>query len=262
MTIFLLMSCSQNLLSELDSKTTDDALLFDAQTAVNAQRYQDAITIVTAQVSSAGQQRVEAREILANAYAGKCGLNFIDYTDSLANATNGSAFVLAATPFVGRVVDPASCLTSLQTLDLIGPTASRNVNQNALASVVGMVLMGSATRLYTDNAPTNGDGAQDSANISCGLSNTQIDQVILGYAYMAQNFSALTAAQIGSSSQNTITASIAICNSIAGSSCTNTDPAQISTLMRDTMKDLMNTSQYGVGTFDASNPVNIPAACP
>ena len=254
--------CSNNLLNELGNKNSDEALLFDAQTYVNAQQYQSAIDVITQRVSASARQSVEAREILASAYAGKCGLNFIDYTAGLAAATSGSAFTLVSAPFVGAAVDPASCLLSLQTLDLIGSNAARSDHQNAFAAVVGMVLMGSATRYYTDDTPVNGDGAQDAIDVSCTLTDAQIDNVILGYAYMAQNFTALSASQIGDSSSSTISDSITICNSIAGSTCTNTDPALITTPMRDTMKDLLNTVEYGIGTADGSTALLIPAACP
>ncbi len=259
---FLFSGCSQNLLSELGGKNSDDALIFDAQAAVNAQNYQDAIDIITLRLTASGQQRVSAREILSSAYAGKCGLNFLDYVTGLSEATSGSAFNLAAAPFVGVPVDPASCLLSLQTLDLIGTNASRTVDQNSFAAIVGMSLMGSATRGSTDANPTDGDGAEDAAGISCTLTDAQVDQIILGYAYMATNFSSLSTAQIGSSSQTAISDSITICSGLAGGSCTNTDPALITVQMRDAMKDLLNTSQYGVGVYDGSNPLLIPAACP
>ena len=262
--IFILMSapgCTKNIFNELGAKNSDKALLYDAEVAVNEQAYDYAISIITQRVSASGQQTAQAREILASAYAGKCGLNFVDYISSLSSAMSGSSFVLVKTPFVGKIVAPDACLTSLQTLDLIGTKAQRTQDQNAFAAVVGMVLMGSATRLYSDDAPANGDGNQDAVNISCTLTNAQIDNVILGYAYMAQNFDALTS-QLGSSTSTTISDSITTCNSIAGAACSNTDPAQITALLRDTMKDLMNTTQYGVGTADGSTPVLIAAACP
>ncbi len=263
LTLILIFSgCSNNILSELADKDTDDALLFDARESLNAQDYDNAIAIITTQMSAGGSQKVEAREVLASAYAGKCGLNFIDYTDRLAQAVSGSAFELVSSPFIGVEVQPSLCLQSLQTLDLIGTTATRTTRQNSFAAIVGMVLMGSATRLYTDDNPVNGDGVQDAVNVSCGLTNPQIDNVILGYAYMAQNFSALSSSTIGGSSSTTISDSINVCSSVAGSACTNTDPAQISSQMRDTMKDLLNTVEYGVGTADGSNPLLIPAACP
>lgn len=260
--LFLISGCSNNVLNELSNKTSDAALLFDAQTYVNNQQYQSAIDVITTRLSASGKISVGAREILASAYAGKCGLNFVDYTTKLAAAVSGSAFILVATPFVGVVVDPASCLQSLQTLDLIGTTANRTARQNSFAAIVGMVLMGSATRIYTDDIPVKGDGVQDAVNISCTLTDAQMDKVVLGYAYMAQNFTALSSAQIGSSSSATFSNSIAVCTNIAGAACTNTDPALITPQIRNTMRDLMNTIQYGVGTFDASNPALIPAACP
>lgn len=262
--IFLILAvgCSKNILNELADKNTDDALLFDARTYVNAQNYQAAIDIIMLQMSAGARAKTDAREVLASAYAGKCGLNFIDYTDRLAKASSGSAFVLVSSPFVGVAVNPPSCLQSLQTLDLIGTTATRNNRQNSFAAVVGMVLMGSAARFYTDNNPVNGDGIADAPNISCAITDPQIDNVILGYAYMSQNFAALSAATIGGSSSTTISGSIAVCSQFAGAACTNTDPAQISPAMRDTMRDLMNTSDYGFGTYHPANPALIPAACP
>lgn len=257
----LFQGCTQNILSEIGNKNSDEALLFDAQAAVNAQQYDSAISIVTQRVSASGQQSTRAREILASGYAGKCGLNFIDYVTGLADAVSGSTFVLVSAPFVGAAVSPDSCLSSLQTLDLIGTNVQRTSNQNAFAAIVGMVLMGSATRYYTDDAPVNGDGAQDVVDASCALTDAQIDNVILGYGYMTENFSAISD-QIGASSSTTISDSITTCTAIAGASCSNTDPAQITPLMRDAMRDLMNTSQYGVGTADGSNPLLIPAACP
>ncbi len=259
-TVFFLFSCTGNLLRDMADQDTDDALIFDAQTAVNAQDYDTAIDILTNKLSSSGQVKEQARELLASAYAGKCGLNFIDFTDGLANSTSGSAFTLSAQPFVGVAVSSTFCLSSLQTLDLIGPTEQRTVDQNAFASVVGMVLMGSATRLYTDNNPTNGDGVQDAVDISCSLTDAQVDEIVLGYGYMSKNFSALSS-QIGSAS-STFSGSISTCQSVAGSSCEITNPASIDNTIRDTMKDLLNTTQYGVGVEDGSNPVNIPTACP
>ncbi|MEQ1723101.1 MAG: hypothetical protein ABL930_07980 [Pseudobdellovibrio sp.] len=260
--IFFIMSCAQNnLFSEMASKNSDDALLFDAQVAVNQQRYDDAIAIVLS-MSALAQTNVATREVLASGYAGKCGLNFLDYTGRLAAANTGSAFHLMSDPFVGVAVSPADCLTSLQTIDLIGTKAQRTLNQNAFAAVVGMVLLGSATRFYTDDNPVGGDGVQDAVGISCGLTNAQIDNVVLGYAYMATNFDALSTSQIGASSSTAISDSINVCSTVAGAACTNTDPALITNPIRDTMKDLLNTADYGVGLADGSNPLLIPVSCP
>lgn len=259
----LQLSCSNNIFSEAASKNSEDALLIDAQTAVNAQQYQTAIDIVTLQLSQQTQAKASTKEILASAYAGKCGLNFINFVNALSTATSGSAFVLVSVPFIGQVVDPPSCLLSLNVIESIGTTAQRTSTENAFASVVGMSLMGAAVRLYTDNSPIDGNGTQDSNNISCTLTNTQIDYVVLGFGFMSKNFSYLGSAQLGSSSQTTLDTIITTCTSIAGNNCTITDPAAITQSTRDTIMDLMNTVEYGVGTYaTGGNPLLIPGSCP
>ena len=111
--ILAAFGCSKNLLTDLGSRSSDDALLEDAQKAVNAQQYQSAIDIITTKVSAGGQTKVLAKEILASGYAGACGLNFIDFVTSLSSSTGLSAFKLVSAPFVGRPVNAPFCLQSL-----------------------------------------------------------------------------------------------------------------------------------------------------
>ena len=147
-------------------------------------------------------------------------------------------------------------------LENIAPSANRTTNQNAFASVVGMSLMGSEIRSDTDINGSNGDGIQDAPNISCGLSNAKVDLIILGFGFMAQNFSALSSAQIGSSSQTSLNDIITKCGSISGATCVVTNQANITNPLRDTIRDLLNTSTYGIGTFTPANDLAIPTACP
>lgn len=263
--IFVLttLGCSQNFFNDVSSKSGDDALLFDAKTAVNNQDYQTAIDIIKTKMSLSGQTRADAKEVLASGYAGKCGLNFVTFVNGLSTAVSGSAFILLSTPFVGVVVDPASCLTALNTLESIGTTSARTNDENAFAAIIGMSLMGSAVRLYTDIIPTNGDSTQDAPNISCGLTDPQVDYVVLGFGFMSQNFNYLSTSQLGSSSQTTLNGVINICTNVAGSACTITNPASITPQIRDTIRDLLNTTDYGVGTVVTNgNPIAIAGACP
>ncbi len=258
--LFLISSCS-NVFKDIASRDADESLLIEAQADINSLNYQAAIDILTLKVSAGSKAKTQFRETLAIAYAGKCGLNFASFVNSLSTATTGSAFSLVEKPFIGQLVDPASCLLSANTMELIGPTAGRTLNENAFVSVVGMSLMGSQTRFSVDMVPVNGDGTTDQ-NI-CALSDPTIDNIILGFGFMSKNFSALSAAQVGSSSQTSINSSITQCNAIAGSSCQITNPADITAPVRNTMRDLLNTVEYGVGTVvTGGNPVLINGACP
>lgn len=260
LTIIFFTNCG-NVFKDMASTDKDENLLIVAKTYINELNYQSAINVLTLEVSASAQVRTEFREALASAYAGKCGLNFATFVNGLSTATSGSAFRLVMTPFVGLIVDPPSCLLSLNTIELIGSSATRTINQNAFAAVVGMSLMGSQTRLSADVLPINGDGTVDQ-NL-CAITNTDIDNIILGFGFMSKNFSALSTAQLGSSSQTSINNSITQCTAVAGSTCAIINPAEITNPIRDTMRDLLNTTEYGLGSVvTGGNPVLIAGACP
>jgi hypothetical protein len=260
--LILLTSCSGNLFQELSSKTGDDDYILEAQEYLNNEDYDSAITVLTTKLSIAGQQTVKAREVLASSYAGKCGLNFIEYTDSLAASTTGSAFSVLMAPFVGKAVAPQYCRNALDTMQLIGTTSTRTLNQNAFTSIVGMVLIGTALRGYADIAPALGDGTAD-VNICSVVTDDEINDVVLGFGFMSENFGAVSSTLIGGSSSSSLDAVINTCTSVAGASCQITDSANITPAIRDTVRDLVNTSEYGIGAFSTGgNDLLIPVACP
>lgn len=243
------------------SSDPDDIFLIEAKAAINALDYPTAIQILTLQVSAGSQLKPEFKETLAIAYAGKCGLNFASFVTGLASSTTGSAFRLMMTPFVGTVVDPPACLLALNKMQSIGPTAARTANQNAFVSVVGMSLMGSQTRASADKSPANGDGVVDAA--ICSIPDAEVNNIVLGFGFMSVNFSYLSTQQLGSSSQTSINNTITQCTNIAGANCSIIDPALITPSIRDTMRDLLNTQEYGLGSVvTGGNPVLVSGACP
>ena len=255
-------SCSRNVLTDASSKTTDADYLLFAQQALNSEKYDEAIQIITQKMSLDAQNQVQAREVLASSYAGKCGLNFIEYTQALSQQTTGSAFKIMMMPFVGKTVSPQNCRTSLDTMELIGPTAGRTQNQNAFVAIVGMVLIGSASRGYADISPALGDGTAD-VNICSGVTDAQMDDIIIGFGFMSKNFSALSSSLIGGTSQTTLNQVINTCSTVAGETCQITDPTKITVSVRNTVRDLMNTQEYGIGTYSTGgNDLLLPGACP
>ena len=257
-----LISCSGNILHDVASKSNDADLLYQAQQLVNAESFDAAITLITTKMSTSGQAVVAAREALASAYGGKCGLIFLNYVTALSAATTGSAMMILKTPFVGVAVTPSACRSALATMDLIGPNSRRTLNQNFFTAILGMVLMGSATRGYIDATPAVGDGIND-VNICTGVTDPQMNDIIIGFGYMTQNISAVSSASIGSSSMAALTGISTACQAVGGASCVITDPAQITTPIRDFFRDLTNTLQYGVGSYSTGgNDLLIPGSCP
>ncbi len=260
--LFFLASCSPNVFDQLSTGTGDSYYLFQAQENLDAQNYDAAITIITTKLSTSAQASVQAREVLASSYGGKCGLNFIEYVQKLASQSSGSSFQILMSPFIGVAVQPQFCRTALNTLEQIGTSANRTINQNALASILGMVLIGTALRSYADIVPALGDGTAD-VNICSGLTNAQVDDVIIGFGFMLNNFAAVSTSVIGGGSSTALTGVMNLCQTIAGASCQITDSAAITPSLRDTFRDLIKTSDYGIGTYSTGgNVLLIPAACP
>lgn len=257
----ILTACS-NPLASLSSQTSDEYLMEEATKANNGRDYDRALEILTQRLSTSARASMKAKELLASAYAGKCGFNFVEYVENLADAVGGTAFRLAMDPFVGVELEPEYCLSALQTMDSIGTPAERTANQNTFTAITGMVLMGASLRAYSDVAPTAlGDGTVD-VNLCSGVTNDQMDDVIVGYGYFTQNFAYLSAQLVGSSSFGSLQDAINVCSDI-GISCSVTNKTDITNVVRDTFRDLINTVEFGVGSYACNDDVLlIPASCP
>ncbi len=261
--MFWNFSCQQsNLLDGLSSKTTDEYLIIEAREANDAQNYDLAINILINQISNSAKATIPVKELLANAYAGKCGLNFIQYTTNLAVSTSGSAFRKVMTPFVGSVIAPSFCGLALQTMESIGAETQRTTNQNAFTAVTGLVYTGASLRFNADLFPANGDGTAD-VNLCTGLTDAQLDETIIGFGFFATNFSYVSSSLLGSSSLNSLNQVIQICVVAAGSSCYAKKSSDISPAMRSLIRDLVNTQEYGIGSYvTGGNDLLIPGSCP
>ncbi len=261
--IFISLSCSQNLFQNTSSLSPDEENYAKAMNALNMQSYDQVIAIVNNQMTPAGQFTPKVRELLASAYAGKCGLNFLDYTNKLTQQSSGSAMSNLLKPFIQVPVNPASCRLALQTMELIGPTASRTNNQNIFTSITGMVLIGTALRGYADLSPPLGDGIAD-INLCTGFTDAQINDIIIGFGFFNKNFSAVTSTMIGSYSSFALGDVVKLCNNAVGpAACSVTDPASITPPMRDSFRDLVNTQEYGIGAYvTGGDPSRVPASCP
>lgn len=260
-------SCGPNALSGLGSESSDEYYLEEALKANNAQSYDQAINILLNKLSSGGKSTIKAKELLAGAYAGKCGFNFINYTTAL-SAVSGTttAFGTAMKPFVGVQTTPSYCLSALQTMDTLGTPGQRTANQNAFTSITGLVMMGASLRTYADASPVNGDGVMDGANFICSaanVSNDKMDDIIVGFGYFSTNFAYVSASLLGSSSFSSLNDIVTMCNSVSGVTCSVTNKANVSSATRDTIRDFINTTEYGIGSYVSGGTVSgVVNACP
>lgn len=269
LTIFSLFlnSCGPNALSGLGSQTSDEFYMEEATKANNSQNFDYAIEVLTTKLSASSQASVAAKELLASAYAGKCGFNFVGYVNSLSSASSTAVFQTMMTPFVQVVTDPAYCLLSLQTIDTLGAPGVRTANQNTFSAITGLVLMGASLRAYADKDGTdnNGDGAMDANNMVCNaglVTDDQMNDIIVGYGYFVTNLAYVSASMLGSSSFDSLNDTVDACNSIPGADCTVTDKDNVSAQTRSIIRNLLNTTNYGIGDEEGDDAFEIAAACP
>lgn len=260
---FNLFSCQDNVLITSSTVEKNDEYYYNqAMDQLNDLQFDQTISTITLQLSPSYQVLPKTRELLSSAYAGKCGLNFIDYTYDLSQQTTGGIFQILMNPFVQKTIAPVECVQSLAIMNQIGTSAQRTVNQNLFTAVVGMVLSGSSLRSNADFAPALGDGSKD-IDVCVGLSDAQIDEVILGFGHMVDNFTYLESSLIGGYSLNGISEVVDMCTLLSGGSCAITQSSQITPVMRAFMRDLLNTSDYGIGAVSTGgDPLLVQSACP
>ncbi|WP_409478006.1 hypothetical protein [Pseudobdellovibrio sp. HCB154] len=266
LTIFALFinSCGPNVLSGLGSQTSDEYYLEEATKANNSQNYDYALDVLLNKLSAGAQARASTKELLASAYAGKCGFNFVEYVTALAEST-GSPFNVVMQPFVQVAAAPEYCLLALQTIDTIGTPSQRTTNQNTFSAITGLVLMGISLRAYADKDGTdnNGDGLMDVDNMVCQagqVSDDQMNDIIVGYGYFVTNF-AYIGAMLGNATSG-LDDSISMCTSIPTADCDVTDKNSVNSDTRDIMRRLLNTTNYGIGDEQGDDAMEIAAACP
>lgn len=259
--VLFLYSCDKNILSSSSSLDSDDDKYSLAMKYQNSQDYDNTIATIKS-MSPNAQTATKVQELLATGYAGKCGLNFVDYINKISAISSGTALKIMMSPFVQIKVDPVSCKLALATMEQIGPTESRLLNENIFTSITGMVLLGTSLRSYADQSPTLGDGTAD-RNICSAITDSEIDDMIIGFGFFSKNFSYVSNSIVGSYSKNVMTDIMTTCQNVAGSSCEITDPTLITPLMRTAFRDITNTVEFGIGPFvTGGNQQLIPSACP
>lgn len=255
----LFVGCQNNILKDMSNQTSNDAYVNDAIKALDSKDYDTAISILTTKIASDYRTNNEIRRLTAEAYAGKCGLDTLSYFTGLGNGVT-ALFKIFYQPLVGVPVTPLYCNLATAKMLEIGSVSTRTASDNTFLTVVNMARIGAVIQSALDTSPAGGDGTMEAT--ACGMTNAQIDEVILGLGYVIENITYVSASLVGSSATSALNGLTGICQA-AGATCTVTDPAMIDNNLRNTFRDLLNTSDFGVGSVaTGGNVVAIGLACP
>ncbi len=212
-TLGLLAACAfgcSNVLESSAKKTTDEAYYEEATKAVNNSRWDDAISYFE-KMSTGFASKTVVREDFAGALAGKCGLNFIEFVQSLKSST-GSIFLFSMNAWTGKTISPAHCLRAEKMIRSIWDTETPSTKQKFFMAIVGLAKMGAYLRSKADvdGVDNLGDGTTDTAFNACdatvagpnNLEDDEVGQVLTGLMLFVTNIADF-AADVGSGSADT-----------------------------------------------------------
>ena len=159
--IFLVMgtlpSCSVNILENFSDPFTDEALLFDAKTLIDQGSYAAALTKFSEMTPTFLAER-EVMVLHASAYAGLCGVDFLDITEALESLGATRVFVWLVSSFTGgSATKQANCILAENKIKAIGALGEdRTADENLLMAFVGLAKMGAILSRYGDTTPADG----------------------------------------------------------------------------------------------------------
>ncbi len=258
----LITSCGGNLYNDISTKDSAAALLEDAKNYLDGQDYSSAITKLLEMKAShleaynacvtADGVRNCPREILAGAYAGRCGFNFLTFIGSI-GSSSGAVFKFLMNTFTDVTVAPDDCYEAQKVIETIGTGSDLTSDQQIFMALLGMAKMGIYLR---NDADSNQDGTADAAFDSCDptkLPEAHVKQVITGLGLFLTYSASLST---GGSATDDLSDISAIC----GASCNITDPTNpaLDSTVTDSFRDIIKSLQYGIETCD---PL-LPTCCP
>ncbi|HEX7672901.1 MAG TPA: hypothetical protein VF412_01950 [Bdellovibrio sp.] len=281
----LTTSCDKpNVLQDLSSTNSDEALYIDAQKDIDNQSWDAAINIIENQLSVSYQARRDVMNSHASAYAGKCGVLVANLVTNLQNASGSASqiFPYVLSLFNGVTVDPASCERAITIMQSIGAVGSRTADENLFLGILGLARISTNLGYEID---TDHNGTIDSSSNVCHewdsgvaqgtwtaadapmdtlapapampshyLLDADIQKVVAGVGLIVENITALTNVIGAGNSMLTAVSSITSSCTTLGISCTTTDPTAVTAKMIYGFRLLLDTSAMGFGTCDISTP--------
>lgn len=258
-----------NVLGNMASTGGDAAIYEEARKKVDDREWDAAITMITVDMSAAYQARTDVKETLAGAYAGKCGLDFVNFVLGLSSSNSiGQLYAFFMSAMKNKIVVPAACDSAQTILESFGNSTARTADQNLMLTIVGMAKAGAWIRIKADQDNSGlGDGARDAGFNACNVVSFPDENVIkatVGLGLVLNNIASVSS-RIAGSTLNDINTFNANCLSALQAidptvtSCDLTDVTFV-TSKKSLFRSLLNeSSTIGFGGCTTDTPFT---ACP
>lgn len=260
-----LTSCGgSNYFKEAASKDSNEALYEDALKLIDQADYTGAINKFS-QMSSDAQNSSDVQRSLAGAYAGRCGLNFLDFVSNIGGS--GAPFSMFMSGFTNRTVAPTDCYTSQLTIEsrfgdtAVTRTASNGTSQgnslNFFMAILGMSKIGTNLRSVAD---ADQDGSVDAGFDAClntSITDDEVKQVGTGFAMVLDNFTAISST-LDPATSTLIDGISTTCAALTPNPCVITDPTSASWDAAAILafRSLIKSNTIGIQNCSADNGLN------
>lgn len=262
LSFLILCSCTTNLFDELAEKDTPEAIFFEAKRKINDQDYDAAILLLNSLDPSYLTDR-ERVPVHASAYAGRCGLVFLDLLTSVQNPGTSTILGLLMAAFNNSDAnDVSDCITAEDILrDDIGDSTVRNANENLFNAFISLSKIAAILSFTSD---TDNDDVADGTYDVC----TTIPDNLVRHVGAGIGSTLLSLAAVGTSY---VDDAIADVNTLCAQDpnlnvfCTADDPSAFGANEVQALRWAIASSDYGIdacGGNDFSNCAIANPVCP
>lgn len=260
-----LLTACPNSFSEFANRTSDEALLFQAEQYADARDWDNAITTI-GRMSSGGLAERTTKYALASYYAGRCGLDLLELADALTGLSTTDLFPLLLSEFSGlTTTDLADCETAEDTILSISTSySSLTTDENLLLAFIEFVkigaVLGSNANIDADeNGTYDGDYWDDTNAVDIcdeagggrnDVTDAEINKIITGVMIA---YNALTAS--GSDIASDLGSVGSICTTLGG--CNIQETADVTNAQRLIVRGMFKSNEIGFdtcgGTYTTDN---------
>jgi hypothetical protein len=250
------LSCT-NVFTPMADTGTDPALLYEAKLLIDQHDFTGAISSITS-MTSTGQASTAARDVLASAYAGRCGLDAITLAQNLGTSSNNSLFAVLFSGFLGSTAQSVSdCRTAR---GILAAMTSPSIDEDILLTLVAFSTIGATLNHDFD---TNHDNVIDSPINQCAASPLSDSDAVDVFVNIAYAITALTNAgsTIAGSSLGAINT---LCAALPDPTvCNRTDPASYTANDILVLRGVITANQYiGLANCNTAPYTVVSCTCP
>lgn len=253
------LNCSVNILESFADKNTNNAYIVDAKKLLDERDYDGALAKLALVTGELATDR-SVIMLKASAYAGKCGLEFLPFVNTLQNMGSTNLFQVFLSHFkAGVAAQIDHCVTAENLVESIGTVNQRTSDENMLLVLISFAKIGTILAYYADSDDDgNAEGGYDTCTIggarAAGGAITDEDagQIGTGITLAIESISAVSSTiNLGSAALADVSAACALLDAIppAGTYnfCTVTDPLGFSPEQLRAIRGLVSETADGIG---------------